>query len=920
MFRKISILTFAMLILSSLSGTQAVASPSVESQTGAIYSQSLVFGPNVTRMASTVRVPSPPAIGTVNTSESRTLKVPFTLGSSNGSAITKVEYSINRGATWTVVTSSPVVITELRNKATYVIQMRSTNSKGASAIASKSAKPVASANPITFSQPSSMAYGASDQTVTATAPGGTTSITSITPSTCTMGGGKVHTVAVGTCKLRATNVGDDVFAASTSVTRSFGIVKANQVINFMQPSNMALTSIDQTLVASTPAGTVTFRSTTRTVCTIVGGAIHAVKIGTCTISATNSGSTRYNAASSVSRTISILTALPTPTESPTLHPCDPVIEPDGSINYCGVISPAPTPTSTPTQSPTATPTPTPTPTATNTPEPSPGPATSYKCTTVAIQECGPVTALSLLSNGTVRQVSESKAWLEPENDVTFTYTSSAADAGLQLQVNWIDLSSGLSATVDRNPMSSAWSSTACFPDGAPSQCQIRLDSSGSATFALHFTGNTTGKSFRYLIAAAGYSSATVLATFGTAPTPSATPTASTTATSTPTTAPGTWNGMTTFNIENMTNGRWADSQVYWAIIGKSWETGKFVWVDGNGGLHQMDVSDNGSLIKGGQQYTNYFHTLADSKSVTIPAINSARIMFAVGSPMYIKVLLDGNGDVGYAGANIENPSDANQDVTFDFGEMAILPADSSNPGIWINTSRVDQFGFPLKLRVQGQGGYDQTVGEDLSESRASLYSQFISQMPAQFKGLAQTSRADQRIVAPAHDSFRTGQINGNYLQPYIDQMWEKYKSEDLVFTLPNMGTFTGRVQANNTFRFTGGNQNGTYYINGKLNTSQVMLGEGLLNDAVGASHVGVQLQIQAQVCAALNRHVFEQPTRWHDAAYFYPAGGLANYYAKFWHEHSIDAKAYGFAYDDVGDWSPSLYTRAPTTVTFSIGW
>jgi hypothetical protein len=135
-----------------------------------------------------------------------------------------------------------------------------------------------------------------------------------------------------------------------------------------------------------------------------------------------------------------------------------------------------------------------------------------------------------------------------------------------------------------------------------------------------------------------------------------------------------------------------------------------------------------------------------------------------------------------------------------------------------------------------------------------------------------------------------------------------------------MGTFTGRVQANNTFRFTGGNQNGTYYINGKLNTSQVMLGEGLLNDPAGASHVGVQLQIQAQVCAALNRHVFEQPTRWHDAAYFYPAGGLANYYAKFWHEHSIDAKAYGFAYDDVGDWSPSLYTRAPTTVTFSIGW
>ena len=30
--------------------------------------------------------------------------------------------------------------------------------------------------------------------------------------------------------------------------------------------------------------------------------------------------------------------------------------------------------------------------------------------------------------------------------------------------------------------------------------------------------------------------------------------------------------------------------------------------------------------------------------------------------------------------------------------------------------------------------------------------------------------------------------------------------------------------------------------------------------------------------------------------------------------------SYGFSYDDVGDHSPSLYTTAPTTVTYSIGW
>ena len=64
-------------------------------------------------------------------------------------------------------------------------------------------------------------------------------------------------------------------------------------------------------------------------------------------------------------------------------------------------------------------------------------------------------------------------------------------------------------------------------------------------------------------------------------------------------------------------------------------------------------------------------------------------------------VLDGNGNVGYAGANIENPTDPNIDVYFDFGEMAIIPPGRPDPGIFINSTRVDDFGFPLKLRVQG---------------------------------------------------------------------------------------------------------------------------------------------------------------------------------------------------------------------------
>ncbi|MBI3348236.1 MAG: peptidase inhibitor family I36 protein [Burkholderiales bacterium] len=387
-----------------------------------------------------------------------------------------------------------------------------------------------------------------------------------------------------------------------------------------------------------------------------------------------------------------------------------------------------------------------------------------------------------------------------------------------------------------------------------------------------------------------------------------------------TTSTGAWNGRTTFNIVNQTGGRWPDDQVYWAIIGKDWATGKFVRVDASGNFIPMSTADNGALTKGGQTYTNYFHKLSATRTITIPALNSARVLMSVGSPMYIKVVVDGNGNIGYAGANIENPTDPNIDVIFDFGEMAIIPLGQPDQGIFINTTRVDHFGFPLKLRVQGGGGYDQTVGEALTETRDQLFSKFVAETPAQFKPLAQSPYSPYRIMAPAHGTFKPGAANANYLQPYIDAVWARYRNEDLVFTLQNLGSFRGRVSGDR-FTFTGGSPAGTFFINGKPDTAMVLLGAGLLADASGnPTNTGTQLQIQAQICAALNRHVMETPANWYVQSAHYPAGQLGNWYAKFWHDHSLSKKAYGFAYDDVGDFSPSLHTSAPTTVTYTIGW
>ncbi len=373
--------------------------------------------------------------------------------------------------------------------------------------------------------------------------------------------------------------------------------------------------------------------------------------------------------------------------------------------------------------------------------------------------------------------------------------------------------------------------------------------------------------------------------------------------------PGFPSAGTTFNLVNSTNGAYPDSQVYWTMVGQNPASpGTFVHVDCSGNLIPMAPGDNGALSKNGQNYANYSIPFSQCKSFTVPQILSARIYLSVGSPMYIQAV--GNPVYGYTGPNIDNPSDPNLDVTFDFVEVNI-----NATNFYGNTTRVDQFGMPLRLELQDTSGYDQTVGE--TETRAALFQEFVAQVPQPFQSLAQV-QAPYRILAPAHGSFGAGGAQANYLDSYIQSIWNQYRSQSLVFS-DAQGTFTGNV-VGNQFVFTDGQ--GTYYINNVPTTQEVLLGNGVFNDASNAA-AGVatakQLQIQAQLDAALNRHVAENAGEWNTSGDFYGASPT-NAYSAFWHAHSINGLTYGFPYDDVRGFSSSLIGTNPTVATITVSW
>ena len=382
--------------------------------------------------------------------------------------------------------------------------------------------------------------------------------------------------------------------------------------------------------------------------------------------------------------------------------------------------------------------------------------------------------------------------------------------------------------------------------------------------------------------------------------------------------PSRWDGTTTFNVVNGTAGAYRDDQIFWFIIGKDWDTDQYVRIDASGRAVRVAQADNrvSAPERPGELFADYNQPLSALRSLRISPIKSARLYLSVGQPVLVQIKAG-----GYAGPDLGNATDPNRRRLFDFGEFNIERPGSAVQGLFVNTSRVDLFGLPLRLRVQGLDGFDATVGEPLTETRAELMARYTVEVAPPFRGLA-TEQAPYRILAPAAGDFQPGRANAAFLDSYIGQVWNQYAAQDLTLKLDGWpAPFVGRVAGDGSFQFSDGQ--GQYRIAARPSTREVMLGNGVLDDAAGTrtqQQHDKQLQLQAQLCAALNRHVAHLPfAQWWDSRQFYPGGAAGNDYARFWHQHAIGALSYGFAYDDVGGHSASIYAPAPVSVTFTIG-
>ena len=383
-------------------------------------------------------------------------------------------------------------------------------------------------------------------------------------------------------------------------------------------------------------------------------------------------------------------------------------------------------------------------------------------------------------------------------------------------------------------------------------------------------------------------------------------------------------GFIVTDLNNNTNGAWADSQIYVEILGNDPVTGALSWVNYNGTVTPANVSDNTAsnalVAPNGQTYPNYAFTLAQSHQLTLPPLTSGRIYISEGSPLYMSIVAGANGgNNGYAGPNPLNTTDPNINVHYDWYEFNY----AATGDIFINTTQVNQFGLPLLLDVWGANEtYHMQVG--INESIANLDQEYVSQTPVAFNTPAPTNL---RILSPAETTFNAGGTNGNYFDNFIASAWAQYSATPLTATL-NGRQFTGMTSGTTiTFREVNpaaANAGETFVVQ-QPSTQDILECAGTMANGVAGNtpqlqdENAIQLQLENQICAATNRGVLLAPANWANASAYY-SSSPANFYSQFWHQHSVGGLAYGFSYDDNNNQSTTITTQKPEHMSFGIGW
>ncbi|MFC5220275.1 glycoside hydrolase family 64 protein [Streptomyces coerulescens] len=346
----------------------------------------------------------------------------------------------------------------------------------------------------------------------------------------------------------------------------------------------------------------------------------------------------------------------------------------------------------------------------------------------------------------------------------------------------------------------------------------------------------------------------------------------------------------------ITNSSGRNEPVYVYNLGTQLSSGRQGWADAGGTFHAWPAGGNPPTPAPDASIAG--PAPGQSTTIRVPKF-SGRIYFSYGRKLDFRLTTG-----GLVQPAVQNPSDPNRDILFNWSEYTLNDA-----GLWLNSTQVDMFSAPYAVGVQRADGSTATTGHLKSGGYNAVLNGLRGQSGG-WAGLIQT-RSDGtvlRALSPGH-GLETGALPASVMNDYVNRVWQKYATTTLTVTpfadQPNTKYF-GRVSGN-VMNFT--NSAGAVVTSFQKPDADSIFGCHKLLDAPNDL---VRGPISRTLCAGLNRSTLLSNSNQPDtsAANFYK-DGVTNHYARVIHAQMQDGKAYAFAFDDVGNHESLVHDGNP---------
>ncbi|KAK2669799.1 Beta-1,3-glucanase, N-terminal, subdomain 2 [Fusarium oxysporum f. sp. vasinfectum] len=284
-----------------------------------------------------------------------------------------------------------------------------------------------------------------------------------------------------------------------------------------------------------------------------------------------------------------------------------------------------------------------------------------------------------------------------------------------------------------------------------------------------------------------------------------------------------------------------------------------------------------------------------SLRITIPSsIRSGRIYFSNDDLQFFVVDRDnGNSLVQPSVTNLRDP---NANVSWGFVEFTYI-----RNLLYANISYVDFVGLVLGMTLDAKDGSTQTTAGLEADAVIKVCGDLIKQRKLDNHKWTSLCVADTagkliRVLSPGNQHDVDPGIFGSYWKPYVDRVWERYTTRDLVIdTQSTAGMIKCRIVHHKLK--CDGHERGLLKPDDKdiwgCNSGPFAISE---NDST------IHTAIVPRLCAGLVRSTllldggFMQPSLGQTSYY---TVNPTNHYSRIVHSYEVDGRGYAFSYDDV---------------------